>query len=175
MSIVGPVQTGCCSAGGRLELSSEALWVFSFLYTVFYCEYVQISGKMRPRFSCMRAVEYPYMQTSVFAQLQNVHKWNSNSLRLPRLVCNGWQSSLVALSLGRLRQGRDEGTRFIPSAQFRFCAAGRILAGTFPGDVYNPRQRFAGSESVLLSRLTAECFCLWISCNKGDGLGKIML
>lgn len=164
MSIVGTVQTGCCSAGGRLELGSEAQWVFSFLYTVFfffYCEHIQTSGKMRPRFSCLRAAEYPYMQTSGFVQIQNICKRNSNSLRLPHLasVYNGWQSSLVALSLGRLRQGRkhiwsrqDEGNTFYSFRQSKFCAGGRILAGTFPGDVYSLRQRFAGSERCLVEQ-----------------------
>lgn len=134
---------------------------FTLVFFFFYCEHIQTSGKMRSRFSCLRAAGYPYMQTSGFVQIQNICKRNSNSLRLPHLasVYNGWQSSLVALSLGRLRQGRkhiwsrqDEGNTCYSFRQSKFCAGGRILAGTFPGDVYIPRQRFAGSERCLVEQ-----------------------
>lgn len=142
------------------------------LYTVFFfcCELIQISGKMRPRFSWIRAAECPCMQTPVFTQLHNIHKCNSNSLRLPRLtnVYNGWQSSLVALSLGRLRQGRkhiwshkDEGNTFYSFSlvQVLCCRQDYWLALSLVMFTIHKKDLQAVRD-VMLSRLTAECFCL---------------
>lgn len=142
--MICPLWAQCkVGAGGRLELSSEAQWAFSFLYTVFffYCEHIQPLAKMRPRFSSMSAAEYPYTQTSVFTQLQNIHRYHSNSHRLPHLasVSNGWQSSVVALSLGRLGQGgkhiwshRDEGDTFYSFRLVQVLCWGQGIGWHFP-------------------------------------------
>lgn len=113
----------------------------SHCFFFFYCEHIQISGKMRPRFSCVRAAGYSYMQTSVFTQIHNIHNCNSNSLRLPHLtgVYNGWQSSLVTLALGRLRHGRkhiwshgDEGNTFYSFSLVQVLCCEQDIGWHFP-------------------------------------------
>lgn len=185
MSIVGTVQTGCCSAGGRLELGSEAHWVLSFLYTVFFFLLLWAHTDLRENEakiflpeSC-RVSLYPYMfKFKTFVNVIQIHLgfpiWPVFTMagRAPWWRCHwaGWDKEGSTSGPARMRV-----TRVIPSGSpISVLGAGYWLALSLVMFTVHDKDLQA-VRGFWLSRLTAECFCLWNSCGKGDGLGKIML
>lgn len=187
MSIVGTVQTGCCSAGGRLELGSEAQWVFSFLYTGFFSFIVSTyrpQGKWGQDFpawelqSILICRPQALFKFKTFVNVIQIHLgfpiWPVFTMagRAPWWHCHweGWDKEGSTSGPARMRV-----THFIPSGSpSSVLGAGYWLALSLVMFTVHDKDLQAVRD-VWLSRLTAECFCLWNSCGKGDGLGKIML